>query len=271
MESHRINSFGIMQKQPEKNQRPFFIIGCVRSGTTMLRNILRNHPNLACPEETHFYRWGEPFGSPAYTNQYKTALLRKHRELDGVSEIFFDSILENSISRADFMSRYMAEFIRVKKPEAKRWFDKTPQNVYGALLLAADFPGSRFIHIVRNPIEVVSSLRIGKVMKMQNLVASCAYWNESASIMSTLKQRFPKRVFEIKYEDFTADPITGIKAILEFLGEDFDASHFSSVSTQEVSHKEEDLFTPAEIERIENICLKGRLNYGYASLENIQP
>ena len=51
--------------EAKTSRPPFFILGCVRSGTTMLRNALRLHPNLASPEETHFYRWGEPFGSVA--------------------------------------------------------------------------------------------------------------------------------------------------------------------------------------------------------------
>ena len=51
------------QRPVPAQQAPFFVLGCVRSGTTMLRDALRMHPHLACPEETHFFRWGEPFGS----------------------------------------------------------------------------------------------------------------------------------------------------------------------------------------------------------------
>ena len=42
---------------------PFFLVGCVRSGTTLLRNLLRQHPNLESPEETHFFRWPHSFGT----------------------------------------------------------------------------------------------------------------------------------------------------------------------------------------------------------------
>ena len=49
-----------------QDNTPFFVLGCVRSGTTLLRDILRQHPRLESPEETHFFRWSDPYGSPRY-------------------------------------------------------------------------------------------------------------------------------------------------------------------------------------------------------------
>ncbi|HEV8165823.1 MAG TPA: sulfotransferase, partial [Actinomycetota bacterium] len=34
--------------------RPIFIVGCQRSGTTLLRLILDAHPNISCGPETRF-------------------------------------------------------------------------------------------------------------------------------------------------------------------------------------------------------------------------
>ena len=36
------------------NAEPFFVLGAQRSGTTMLRLMLNNHPRLAVPHETGF-------------------------------------------------------------------------------------------------------------------------------------------------------------------------------------------------------------------------
>ena len=36
---------------------PLFLVGCVRSGTTLTRDLLRRVPGVICPEETHFLRW----------------------------------------------------------------------------------------------------------------------------------------------------------------------------------------------------------------------
>lgn len=245
--------------------RPFFIIGCVRSGTTMLRNILRQHPHLACPEETHWYRWGDPFGTAGFMTHCNNPLLKKHREIDGIDDAAFKKILAKATSRKDLTARYMARFVEVSKPTATRWFDKTPQNIYGAHLIASDFPNAKFVHMVRNPVEVVSSLRLGKVVKVPNLMAACAYWNEAAALMHELRRRQPDRVLELRYEDFTARPEEGIRQVLDFIGEPYEPEFFSDVVTSESTHKDEKLFSPAEIKAIERTCLKGRRLYGYTA------
>src|SRR5688572_1144392 len=43
-----------MTMQSESRKVPFFILGAQRSGTTMLRLTLNNHPNIAVPHETAF-------------------------------------------------------------------------------------------------------------------------------------------------------------------------------------------------------------------------
>jgi hypothetical protein len=245
---------------------PFFILGCVRSGTTMLRNILRKHPNLACPEETQFFRWAEPFRGPMY-RQYLigNSTLKRHRQIDGISEPEFLDMLNSSNSRGDLCSRYMARYLALAKPSAGRWFDKSPQNAYGAAMIAADFPAAKFIHIVRDPVNVVASLRIGKVMKLEDMVAACSYWNEAAANLALLKRGCRNRVLEISYERFTADPMAGIQEVLNFVGEPYEASVFAGVVTSEVDHASSGVLSAEELQQVRELCLEGRVRYGYAA------
>lgn len=253
-----------MKKKSSLAPQPFFMIGCVRSGTTMLRDVLRLHPNLACPEETHFLRWGEPFGTEGLSRALSNnAVLKKHREIDGITEDEFRKILDKATSRGDLYQRYMALYIQRKKPTATRWFDKTPQNVYGAMLAATTIPNARFVHIVRNPVNVVSSLRIGKIVKVDNLVGAANYWNEAVSIMRGLRRAYPGRVYQLRYEDFTADPLQQIEALLKFLGEPFEPSHFASLRIRESDHSDEGILTPEELARVETLCQVGMRRFGY--------
>ena len=243
---------------------PFFIVGCVRSGTTLLRDVLRNHPGLAAPEETHFFRWAEPFGGIPYRKMVSdNRVLKRHRELDGIEESDFLKILDQSISRADLYRRYMRLYIETNKPGARRWFDKTPQNVYGAAMIASEMPGARFMHIVRHPLDVVSSLRIGKVMKVQNIVGACNYWNEAAGIISVLKRAYPKRVYEVKYEDFTINPLIETEKVLGFLREDFDPKLYRHIKTEPRRHEHEKLFSEQELSQIQRLCHQWGAHYGY--------
>jgi hypothetical protein len=231
----------------------------------MLRNILRQHPNFFCPEETHFYRPSEPFGGPGYRNFIlANATLRRHRQIDGISEADFLELVDNADSRAELCERYMRRFGALKKPGARRWFDKTPQNAYGAAMIAMEFRRAKFIHIVRDPLNVVASLRIGKVMKVENLVGACNYWNEAVENLSVLKRAFPARVLELKYEVFTADPQLGVAQIMAFLDEPFEASSFAAVETAEVDHSQAGVLSAEDILRVGEICLEGRARYGYA-------
>ncbi|MFO1340057.1 MAG: sulfotransferase [Burkholderiaceae bacterium] len=243
---------------------PFFMLGCVRSGTTMLRDALRMHPHLASPEETHFFRWGEPYGTEAMSRALSNnAVLKKHRELDGITEAEFADLLRQCTSRAELYMRYMALYMQRKKPGAKRWFDKTPQNVYGALLAASSMPRSRFVHIVREPVNVVSSLRIGRIVKVENLTGACNYWNEAIQIVAGLKRAYPARVYELRYEDFVAEPMTQMKLLLDFIGEPFDAKWFSALNTRKVDHQDEGVLSPAEQDVVRHLCAAGRRRYGY--------
>lgn len=245
--------------------KPFFIIGCVRSGTTLLRDVLRKHPNLASPEETHFFRWSEPFGTNAGLKPLlNNPVLKKHRELDGIAEEEFRRMAHKCVSRADLYRKYMRLYISKNKPEATRWFDKTPQNVYGAAMIAAEFPGSKILHIVRNPLDVVSSLRIGIIVKVENLIGACNYWNESAEIISVLKRAYPKRVYEVKYEDFTRSLLPEAEKVLNFIGEEYRPEYFGGIVTKPKSHEDEGLFSQEELSTIEKLCGPWAGQYGYS-------
>jgi hypothetical protein len=250
------------------NTSPFFIVGCVRSGTTLLRNVLRNHPHLAAPEETHFYRWAEPFGGVPYRKVVTNNLvLKRHREMDGISEDEFAEILAQSISRADLYDRYMRFYIEKNKPNARRWFDKTPQNIYGAAMIASEIPYAKLIHIVRHPLDVVSSLRIGKVIKVENPVGACNYWNEAAEIIQVVKKAFPERVYEVKYEDFVRELLPEIEKMLLFLEEPHDPEYFKDVQTVAKQHDHNNLFSNEELGRIERLCRRWGVHYGYFEAE----
>ena len=66
-------------------------------------------------------------------------------------------------------------FLRLMGISGGRWFDKTPQNIYGMLLLSAVYPDAKFVHIVRHPLNVVTSLKAGKVMAKHSLQGGHQY------------------------------------------------------------------------------------------------
>jgi len=246
------------------SREPFFILGCVRSGTTLLRNILRSHPNLRCPEETHFYRWSDPFRVAEYDNRYKSsAVLRKHREIDGIDDSVFAELYRSCRSRKELMLAYMERFLAVQGAAGKRWYDKSPQNVYGLPLLMADFPGAKFVHIVRNPLDVVASLAIGRVIKVEDVVGAANYWREAVEIVQVMKRAYPERFFEFRYEDFARKPLEVVRSLLEFVGEPYSAEHFLLHRVNPVSHAASGVLTEGSARSVREICAQPMRRYGY--------
>lgn len=245
--------------------RPFFILGCVRSGTTMMRNILRTHPQLASPEETHFYRWTYPYGSQSYINSIlDNPTLQRHRQIDGITEMEMKQIINESFSRKQMMNKYMNLFIQKRgSRKLKTWFDKTPQNVYGISLLAKDFQAARFVNLVRNPLNVVASLKKGEVMKEKNLKGAINYWNEAQTIIEFAKHRMNKRLYVLRYEDFTANPIEELAKMGDFLEIDLSKITYDLDSIYSERNRFLDILGPAEIKLVVKHCSRHSNIYKY--------
>jgi hypothetical protein len=246
------------------NQNPFFIVGCVRSGTTILRDILRADEGLVCPEETHYYRWGDPFGTNPFINSVsKNAVIRKHRSIDGIDDAAFAEILGNADSRKSLLLGYMNAFKERKQSAKARWFDKTPQNIYGLALLVHDFPEASFIHIVRNPLNVSASLLEGKVMAAPSVVAAANYWNEAVSIFNTLRPLIKERCFEIRYEDLTLRPVEEAGKLADFLGIAAAPLTGKLKSVHPERDRYREVLKPPDAQIIADTCGKWAEHYGY--------
>ncbi len=210
---------------------PFFIVGCVRSGTTLLRNILCLHARLECPQETHLFRWAEPFGTPEYDKNYKKSeLFKRHRKEDGIANFDFHYNLKYQSTRTGLMSWYGRTYLQQRGNPGGRWFEKTPQHVYNLLLLSEAYPEAKFVHLVRNPLNVVVSIMKGDVMPALQLQGAINYWLEAAMILSQYRKLAPHRLLEIRYEDLVLDPDTQISTILSFIGEPPELFPFKQIS-----------------------------------------
>ena len=245
---------------------PFFILGCVRSGTTLLRDILRVHPRLESPEETHFFRWADPYGSPRYEKNYVgSKLFKEHRDLDGVSDKDFHNCRVIARDRKEISDLYGKSYLAAQNNIDGRWFDKTPQNVYNILLLGSMYPSAKFVHIYRGPLNVVASLKEGKVMAKHDVKGAVNYWMESMIIINEYKKNpgGDGRFIEVKYEDMVANPKPIVDGIFEFVNEDPALMDYKKVSTHKEKDKYKKVLSEVEIEYVLKATERFRLQYGY--------
>jgi Sulfotransferase family len=127
-----------------------FIVGCPRSGTTWTHLLLAQHPGVATTRETHLFdnylgrlsqSWELYKSRPATVG---LTLLLSDEEFYGLCRDFGLSVLRK---------------IAATNEVATVILEKTPQHVRYAPFILKLIPDAYFIHVVRDPRSVVSSLR----------------------------------------------------------------------------------------------------------------
>lgn len=119
------------------------------------------------------------------------------------------------------------KILRSPNDPKKRWVDGTPENTFYAYTLLRLFPNARFIHLLRNPDDVGLSLmnfaNLGSSATNLSYESSYIAWMRYASSAHLLEKALGKDyVCRIRYEDMIKSPVMVIKAILKWIGEDYE-------------------------------------------------
>jgi hypothetical protein len=206
-----------------------FVVGCGRSGTTLLRAMLDSHPALVVPFESRFI--------PAL-------LERDHAfRVDGVldPDRLVDALRDDEhfrawdLSEADVRNRLrdvrpadvagavrtMFELCatRACKP---RYGDKSPPYVMRLPLLAGAFPEGRFIHLVRDGRDVALAF-MDADFGPESAARLALHWRlrvERGRQAGT--ELGPERYLEVHYEDLVAHPEPALRTICAFIDLDYD-------------------------------------------------
>ena len=142
----------LSQTSPEEviaRKRIVFLVGGPRSGTTWLQLLLSRSPHIATANETYLFT--------GYTRPLFAAWAHHQRTVGAVGlynlmseEEYFDLI-------RNFTCKVMLRILE-KKPEADIVLEKTPDHVLHWRQILKIFLEAYFLHIVRDPRSVVSSL-----------------------------------------------------------------------------------------------------------------
>lgn len=196
-----------------------FIVGCPRSGTTMLRLMLDAHPELAIPPETHFL-------SAALDLRSRDAELRRE----------FFAVVTGSRRWPDFhldagaLERRLARIRPFVLHEGLRCFyrmyaerfgkprvgDKTPGYVLHLRRIAAVLPEARFVHLIRDGRDVAASLRKLWWGPGDDVQAQAVDWLWRIREARQQAQVCPAYL-EVRYEDLVREPEPVLRRVCDFL------------------------------------------------------
>lgn len=232
--------------------KPIFIIGAARSGTTLLGEILSQHKDIAYWLEPK-YIWR--YNKPRSKHDERTANETSDKTIKYIRKRFYSYLIKN---------------------KKNRFLEKTPSNVFRVSFINKVFPNALFVVIIRDGRDVtlsaykkwtskpaksaiirrLSSNEIplfelpfygaamfrdvlarfflpkkgfiwGPTFKgMQafrsknSTIKSCAMqWLKSVSIANRDLEQLPKdRIFKMTYENLITNPESEISALLQFLG-----------------------------------------------------
>jgi Sulfotransferase family len=204
---------------------PIFVVGCQRSGTSLLRRILDSHSRIACPPESQFI-------FPLVEVLRGSHASSEDRYLSGLASMGY-SRLEVEASLARFISGFFEGYASAQGKA--RWADKSPLYVDCLPELRAMFgPGTRFILIVRNGLDVAFSLSDASrtypaidrhVAEADGNVAIGAgrFWAEQNAKIDAFRAEDPEVCFRVRFEELTTDPAAALKPVFRFLGEPWEA------------------------------------------------
>jgi hypothetical protein len=212
--------------------RPLFIGACPRSGTTLLRALLDNHPDLAIPHETNFVR-------PLWWQRVRFGDLRDPANRRRVADWIFTEkshrsarLRDGRISRRDAIRR-VADApptvgsivqaclqLRAEADGKPRWGDKRPSYSGFIGMLFQMFPDAQYINLVRDPRGAVASqIPMGWDAPEVAVAAATARWEAAIRRTDHFARRLrPDQFLDLRYEDMVCDPRGTLERVCAFAG-----------------------------------------------------
>lgn len=188
------------------SDRPVFIVGMPRSGTTLVEQILAAHPGVFAAGELQEIRriWRD-------LTQAKGGVL-------GLSRL-------TQVEVNDAADRYL-EFLARIDPKAPRVTDKMPHNFEQLWLINLCFPHARVIHCVRDPMDTCVSCyttQFGLAHGYSTDLASLGHaYAQYRRLMNHWRSVLDVPMIEIAYEDLVADLETHARRIVGHAGLEWD-------------------------------------------------
>lgn len=199
--------------------QPIFVLGFPRSGTTLVEQSLSAHSAIAAGDELpliHDLTETLPrlLGSPlAYPEALSELWMGDQRAgLDLLRDVYLQRARQLGIGQ-DPGSRYFT--------------DKMPLNETHLGLIALLFPASPLIHVIRHPLDIMVSAFSNHFTHgfrcAAALETAALHYARIFDLVAHYRHEMPElRYLAVRYEDIVARQEASMRALLDFIGEDFD-------------------------------------------------
>jgi hypothetical protein len=196
-----------------------FLVGCPRSGTTWLQRLLASHPQVRTGQESHLF------------NQFVGPQIHQWRRFSATweegggglgpgcyhSEQSFRAVLRTYLLG-------LLEPMVGDLPPGSIFLEKTPAHALWIAEIANLLPGARFLHLIRDPVDVTASLLTASrgwarhwAPNTPDKAARLWVWHvkKARAAAKTLR---PDQYREMRYEELRAGGAPVLAGAFDFLG-----------------------------------------------------
>ncbi len=192
------------------SQRPIFIVGMPRSGTTLIEQILASHRDVA--------GGGELYALPDVLGAMPTKL-GCDTDIASVAANLDQETLN------DAAHRYLSALDQIDT-EAARVTDKLPHNFEHLWLIRLLFPDAAVLHCRRDPLDTCLSCFFQNFGERhpysRDLAGLGRHYGAYLGLMRHWEAVLSPPMLEIPYEEVVADAETWARRIVDFCGLDWD-------------------------------------------------
>ena len=192
------------------SERPVFIVGMPRSGTSLVEQILATHPQVfGAGELDDIRRFSENLpallgGGAPYP-----------RCVEAITQDVVDGLSKEYLRKLDRLGG-----------DAERVTDKMPHNFLHLGLIELLFPRARIIHCVRDPLDTCLSCYFrsfaGHLPYKYNLAHLGEFYRQYQRLMQHWKAVLHLSVMDVRYEELVENPEALSRSLVEFCGLDWD-------------------------------------------------
>lgn len=231
--------------------KPIFIVGAPRSGTTLTAKILGLHPRIFMPGETHFfddiYSRRDEYGDPPNNNSIEKIIERlrtiyaRYNEPDDqerVAALFEDETVQLAyrLKSCDSYENIFSLFMESQANQLGkfRWGNNTPRDLFHIDSIMAFYPEAKIVVCVRDVRDFLLSYKYKwrntrgdneeRLKRLYHPVVTSLLWKASMRrVLAIGKNVHEKNTVVIHYEDLVTQPVQVMQKICDAIDEKFDS------------------------------------------------
>ena len=200
-----------------RSQRPVFIVGMPRSGTSLTEQILASHPSVYGAGELSIINDIVQTIDPGINNYASRLLQLSAEEVDKLASKYLDNL-------------------SMLNQSAPRVTDKMPSNFFHLGLINILFPDAKIIHCTRNPLDTCLSIYFQDFSESNpyaNNLEHCAYFYlQYQKWMNHIKSFLTVPIIDVSYEELVTNQEEMTRKLIHFLELDWNDDCLSFHNTK---------------------------------------